>query len=442
MPRSVFIEPLLLRKPLPSTPDRTPSDASAVIPPVPTHDPYHALRFRNFRLFVSARFLASMGVLMQDVAVGWQLYDRTNSAFALGLTGLVSVAPTILLAIPAGTLADRYERRTIARIGRMLAGAMSVWLAYLSYTQGPVWMIYVALFIGGVGMALLSPAQSALLAQVVPSEAFANGVTWNSTAFQIAAVTGPALAGFLIGVTGTSTIVYTVTASMALIYVILVTLVRARPQARTREPVTREMLAAGIRFVFKDQLILAAITLDLFAVLFGGATTLLPIFAKDILHVGAHGLGWMRAAPSVGAMLTALTLAHSKPMQRAGKLLLWAVAGFGVATILFGLSKSFAFSLVALFALGAFDSISVIIRSSLLQLRTPDVMRGRVSAVNGIFIDLSNELGGFESGTVAALIGAIPTVVVGGIGTIVVVITVAWRWRALRQMRTLDAVVE
>jgi len=325
-----------------------------------------------------------MGVLMQDVAVGWQLYDRTHSAFALGLTGLASVAPTILLAIPAGTLADRYDRRRIVRIGRMLAGAMSVWLALLSYTNGPIWMIYAALFFGGVGIAILSPAQSALLAQVVPTDAFANGVTWNSTAFQVAAVTGPAFAGFLIGVTGTSTIVYVVTATMAVVYITLITLVHPRGQSRTREPVTREMLAAGIRFVFNDQLILAAITLDLFAVLFGGATTLLPVFAKDILHVGAHGLGWLRAAPSVGAMLTALSVAHRKPMQRAGRSLLLAVVGFGIATVVFGLSRSFLLSLVALFALGAFDSISVIVRSSLLQLRTPDVMRGRVSAVNGI----------------------------------------------------------
>lgn len=407
-----------------------------------THDPYHALRFRDFRLFLAARVLAEMGVLMQDVAVGWQLYLRTHSAFALGLTGLASVAPTILLAIPSGTLADRYERRTMARIGRTLAGVMSAWLAYLSFTQGPVWMIYVALFIGGVGIALLGPAQSALLSQVVPTDAFANGVTWNSTGFQVAAVAGPALAGFLIGSTGTPTIVYIVTAGFTVIYVALMTLIRPRAQARSREPVTRTLLAAGLRFVFHDELILAAITLDLFAVLFGGATTLLPIFAKDILHVGAHGLGWLRAAPSVGAMVMALTLAHRKPMQRAGKLLLWAVAGFGVATVVFGVSRSFPLSLAALFMLGALDSISVIIRSSLLQLRTPDVMRGRVSAVNSIFVDLSNELGGFESGTIAALIGTVPTVVLGGCGTIVVVLLAAWRWPTLRTMRTLDPIVE
>jgi MFS family permease len=314
---------------------------------------------------------------------------------------------------------------------------MSVWLAVLSYTSGPIWMIYAALFMGGIGFAFISTAQSALLAQVLPGEAFANGVTWNSTGFQIASVLGPALSGVLIALTGRSTIVYVICAIMAIAYLLLISAIRPRHQARTREPMTRETLAAGIRFVFKDELILAAITLDLFAVLFGGATTLLPVYAKDILHVGPSGLGWLRTAPSVGAMLTAVWLAHLGPMRRAGALLLSAVAGFGVATIVFGASRSFTLSMVALFATGAFDSVSVVIRSSLVQLRTPDAMRGRVNAVNGIFIDLSNELGGFESGSVAALLGPAVTVVGGGIGTILVVIAAGTKWRALREMRQL-----
>jgi len=381
--------------------------------------------------------MASMGVLMQDVAVGWQLYERTHSALALGLTGLASVAPTIIFALPAGAVADRYNRRNVARIGRIGAGAMSVWLAVLSATTGPVWMIYAALFLSGVGFAFIAPAQSALLTQVLPTEAYPNGVTWNSTGFQIAAVTGPAVGGALIGLTGTATAVYVTCAIMAVIYICLFTAMRPRPQTHDRAPITRQMLAAGIRFVFQDELILAAITLDLFAVLLGGATTLLPIYAKDILHVGPSGLGWLRAAPSVGAMLTALWLAHRGRLGRAGILLLCAVAGFGVATIIFGLSRSFPLSMAALFLLGAFDSVSVVIRSSLVQLRTPDAMRGRVNAVNGIFIDLSNELGGFESGTVAALIGPVATVVLGGIGTMLVVLVVGTRWHALREMREL-----
>jgi MFS family permease len=383
-----------------------------------------------------------MGVLMQDVAVGWQLYDRTHSALALGLTGLASVAPTIILALPAGALADQYNRRTIVRVGRVLAGVMSVWLAVLSYTQGPIWMIYAALVLGGIGFAFMAPAQSALLTQVLPVEAYPNGVTWNSTAFQIAAVAGPALGGALIAFTGTATIVYVVCAVMAAIYIILFSIMRPRPQTHDRQPVTGEMLAAGVRFVFQDPFILAAITLDLFAVLFGGATTLLPIYAKDILQVGPTGLGWLRAAPSVGAMLTALWLAHRRRMQRAGMLLLSAVAGFGIVTIVFGLSKSFTLSMVALFMLGAFDSVSVVIRSSLVQLRTPDSMRGRVNAVNGIFIDLSNELGGFESGAMAALIGPVATVVLGGIGTIIVVLVVGTKWKALRTMREIGGDAE
>lgn len=408
----------------------------------PAHDPYHALRFRDYRLFLAARLLAAVAVLMQDVAVGWQLYERTNSALALGLTGLASVTPTILFALPAGALADRVDRRTVVRLARLLTGAMSAWLAVLSATHGPVWMIYAALFLGGVGNAFIGPAQNALLAQVLPGEAFANGITWSSTAFEIAAVSGPALSGMLIALEKSATGVYVVCAFLAFTYVVLFTFVRPREQAIEREPLTRAALAAGIRFVLQERIILGAITLDLFAVLFGGATTLLPIFAKDVLRVGPVGLGWLRAAPSAGALLTALWLAHSGPLRRAGRLLMIAVSGFGVATLVFGMSRSFMLSMGALFFVGAFDSISVVIRASLLQLRTPDRLRGRVNAVNSIFIDLSNELGGFESGAVAALIGPVATVVVGGIGTLLVVAGVStWR-RDLVRLDALDAPAE
>jgi MFS family permease len=405
-----------------------------------THDPYLALRYRDFRLFVAGRFLEVLGYLMQDVAVGWQLYERTHSTLALGLTGLASVTPKILFSFLSGVIADRYDRRHIVRIGQAVAGVMSLWLAVLTYFHGPVWLIYAALFFSGVGLAFVGPAQSALLAQVVPVSVFTNGVTWNSTAFQIAAVLGPALSGFLIALWHSATPVYVAGIGLSVIYIVIFTLLRSHGQVRSREPVSREVLAAGVRYVFADPLILAAITLDLFAVLFGGATALLPVYAKDILHVGPEGLGWLRTAPSVGAMITALWLAHRRPLQRAGATLLVVVAGFGVATIVFGLSKSFTLSMFALFTLGAFDSVSVVIRSSLVQLRTPDVMRGRVNAVNSIFIDLSNELGAFESGAIAAVLGPIITVVGGGIGTIIVVGIVGAKWKALREMRTLDAV--
>jgi MFS family permease len=409
----------------------------------PTHDPYHALRFRDYRFFIAGRLLAMMGVLMQDVAVGWQLYDRTHSALALGLTGLVSVTPTIVLALPAGAVADRFDRRNVVRVGRVIAGAMSVVLAVLSATRGPVWMIYAALLVSGIGYAFLGPAQSALISQVLPGEAFANGITWNSTAFEIAAVTGPAIAGGMIAwAHGSVTSVYVTTAVMALAYVVLLTMMRTREQAFDREPVSLRSLAAGLRFVFHEELILAAITLDLFAVLFGGATTLLPIFARDILKVGPAGLGWLRAAPSAGAMITALWIAHRGPLRKAGRLLLVVVAGFGVSTIVFGFSRSFPLSLGALFFVGAFDSVSVIIRSSLLQLRTPDALRGRVNAVNSIFVDMSNELGGFESGSVASLIGPTATVILGGIGTLVVVVAAGAKWASLRKLDQLHTPLE
>lgn len=410
--------------------------------PAPAHDPYQALRFRDYRLFIAARLLAAVAILMQDVAVGWQLYDRTNSAFALGLTGLAAVTPTILFALPAGALADRVDRRTVVRLGRLLTAAMSAWLAVLAATRGPVWMIYVALFGGGIGNAFVGPAQNALLAQVLPGEAFANGITWSSTAFEIAAVSGPALSGMLIALEKSTTGVYVVCSLLALIYVALFTLVRPREQAIERQPLTRAALAAGIEFVLHERIILGAITLDLFAVLFGGATTLLPIFAKDVLRVGPVGLGWLRAAPSAGALLTALWLAHRGPMRRAGRLLMIAVGGFGVATLVFGISRSFPLSMGALFFVGAFDAISVVIRASLLQLRTPDRLRGRVNAVNSIFIDLSNELGGFESGSVAALIGPVATVVAGGIGTLLVVAGVSTFWHDLVGLDALDSPVE
>ena len=410
--------------------------------PASAHDPYQALRYRDYRLFLAARLLAAIAVLMQDVAVGWQLYERTNSALALGLTGLASVTPTILFALPAGALADRVDRRNVVRLGRLLTGSMSLWLAVLSATRGPVWMIYVALFLGGIGYAFVGPAQNALLAQVLPTEAFANGITWSSTAFEIAAVSGPALSGVLIALETSATGVYVTCALLAFTYVVLFTFVHPREQAIEREPLTRAALAAGIRFVLHERIIFGAITLDLFAVLFGGATTLLPIFAKDVLRVGPVGLGWLRAAPSAGALLTALWLAHRGPLRRAGRLLMIAVAGFGAATLVFGLSRSFPLSMAALFFVGAFDSISVVIRASLLQLRTPDRLRGRVNAVNSIFIDLSNELGGFESGSVAALIGPVATVVLGGIGTLAVVGVVTARWRDLVGLDALDSPVE
>jgi MFS family permease len=389
---------------------------------------------------------------MLQVALGWELYERTGSALALGLIGLATALPVVILALPAGDLADRMDRKRIlvwAQIAFIVAGLA---LAALSYWRGPVMLIYVVLLARGVAQAYNNPARQALLPQLVPENVFGSAVTWASSAFQVAAVVGPGIGGIVIAIERGATSAYFISSLLTGIYLWTLLEIRggggsqataAEPgasslQAKPRERMTLESVAAGMRFVRETKVILAAITLDLFAVLLGGATALLPIFAKDILHVGPDGLGWLRAAPSVGALLVAVTIAHRPAMRRTGATLLFAVAGFGLATIVFGLSRSFWLSLSMLFLLGALDGISMIIRSTLVQVRTPDHMRGRVSAVNSVFIDMSNELGGFESGALAALVGPVTAVVAGGAGTLIVVGSVAAAWPELRQLGSME----
>ena len=398
------------------------------------HDPYAALRFRDYRLFLSGRLMSVLGQQMLDVAIGWELYDRTRSALALGLVGLVLVLPIIALALPAGHAADRHDRRHIVIITQVALAVCSLALAWLSFTRGPVPLVYACLFVIGVALAFNRPATAALLPQLVPAADFANAVTWNSSVFQVASVVGPAVGGAIIGIRHHAGPVYVIDAALALGFLGCVWAIAGRQAVRGTEEMTLRNLLAGIRFVRRTKVILASITLDLFAVLFGGATMLLPVFARDILHVGPAGFGWLRAAPSVGALVMAVALTHRPPMRRAGRTLLWAVAGFGAATIVFGLSRSFALSMAMLLLVGALDNISVVVRHTLVQLRTPDAMRGRVSAVNGVFIDTSNELGGFESGVTAALFGPVLSVVGGGVITILVVVAIAWLWPELRNM--------
>lgn len=400
-------------------------------------DPYAALRFRDYRLFALGNWASIMGQQMLSVAIGWELYERTHSALALGLVGLVQVLPVIFLALLAGQVADQFDRRMIVLITQGVLALCSIGLAVISYEQGLVLLIYLCLFVIGTARAFNNPARAALLPQLVPKEIFSNAVTWNSSGFQLAAMLGPALAGLLIAVQKSATWVYIFCALSALIFFGCIFLIKGRQAKRSTEPVTLKSLAAGFSFVWQTKIILAALTLDLFAVLLGGATTLLPIYAKDILHVGPDGLGWLRAAPAIGAFIMALTITYLPTMSQAGKTLLWAVGGFGAATIGFGLSQSFWLSLLMLVLIGALDSISVVVRQTLVQLRTPDEMRGRVSAVNGMFISTSNELGGFESGLAASLFGPVLAVVGGGIGTIAVVIAVAIIWPEIRKLKSL-----
>jgi predicted MFS family arabinose efflux permease len=385
---------------------------------------------------------------MLQIALGWELYERTHSALALGLVGLVTAIPVVLLALPAGHLAARMDRKKIVVGAQIVFITMSLSLSVLSYVKGPIFLIYGTLLVGGIAQAYNNPARSALLPRLVPAEVFANAVTWSSSGFQTAAVVGPAIGGLVIALQHRATGAYLLDAILTTLYLVMLLGIRSDAvkvdtttsitALKPREPMTFKSLIAGMRFVMDTKVILAALTLDLFAVLFGGATALLPIFAKDILHVGPEGLGWLRAAPSVGALIVMMTIAHRPPMQKTGWTLILAVTGFGIATIVFGLSRSFGLSMAMLFILGGLDGISMIIRGTLVQLWTPDEMRGRVSAVNSVFIDMSNELGGFESGALAAVVGPIAAVVGGGIGTIVVVAGVAYAWPELRRLGSLS----
>ncbi len=398
-----------------------------------SHDPYAALRSPGFRLFLTGNVLSVIGMQMQTVAVGWEIYKRTESNLALGLVGLVQFVPVIALALSAGRAADRLPRKWIVMSAMAVISLAALGLAWASARQGDLILTYVCLFVIGVARAFQQPAKASLVPLIVPAERFSNAVTWNTGGFHLASVLGPAFSGLLIAGTGGATLVYILDAFVALGFVAMLAFVRIQPQASAGDSSGIQALAAGISFLWRNQIILGAITLDMFAVLLGGATTLLPVFAEDILGVGPSGLGWLRTAPAVGALSMSVLLAYRPPLERAGRALLWSVAGFGAATILFGLSPYFWGSLALLFLTGALDNISVVIRHTLVQVLTPNELRGRVSAVNGLFISASNELGGFESGFVAYLFGPLISVVSGGVGTILVVIAVAIGWPQLRR---------
>jgi len=384
-------------------------------------DAYAALRHPFVRSFAIGRFAAIAGWQMINVAVGWQLYERTGDAWSLGLVGVVELAPVLVLMVVAGHAADRYPRRNIAIFAHSLVAIAAIGLALVSWLQGPVVAIYSLLALIGTGRAFASPSVSTILPQLLAPAEFANANAWLSSAFQLAAISGPAFGGLLIAATGAATWSFAAAAAGQLFFMAMLRTLPARRPATPSAPRGPQDLFAGFRFVRNNPLFLAAITLDLFAVLFGGAVALLPIFAKDILGVGPAGLGWLRAAPGAGAMTMALVTTRLAPWQRPGRVLLLVVAGFGLATIGFGLSRSFAFSLVCLFVTGIFDNVSVVIRLTLEQTITPDHLRGRVAAINYVFVGFSNEFGAFESGATAALFGPTLSVVGGGVATLLVV---------------------
>lgn len=404
-----------------------------------SHDPYAALRHQDFRLLLSGRFLTSFGSEMLSFAISWELWLRTHSAFALGMVGLVQVIPVILLSLPAGHVADQYERKRIVIITEAMLAFCALGLGWLSYTQGSLFLIYTLLLGIGIARAFNDPASSTLIPQTVPIENFPNAAMWNSGTWHVASITGPAVAGLCVSFFNSVTFIYVFHALGALTFCVLLAFIKGKPLALAPKAATLDSLREGLRFMRDTKIILSAITLDMFAVLFGGAVALLPIYATDVLKVGATGLGVLRAAPSIGALIMAFALAHLPPMKNAGKTLLAAVAGFGIATIIFGLSTSFILSVAMLGILGCLDNVSVVIRGTLLLTQTPNEMRGRVSAVNSVFIGISNELGSFESGLVAGLLGPIAAVVLGGIGTLIVVGAIAKFSPELRDLKTLDA---
>jgi MFS family permease len=403
--------------------------------------PYAALKISDFRLFISARFCTTLAIQIQAVVVAWQVYEMTKDPLSLGLIGLAEAIPSVGVALYAGHIADSFQRKRIIVI--CLATLLLCSIALLSFTVDlgesllsyGVTPIYTVIFISGIARGFLTPAIFSYMPQLVPREIYSNAVTWNSTLWETATIGGPALGGFLYGFLGITVAYLTDVLLMFSGLVLAIGIVTKELPEKTEEQGVIEKIRSGLRFVFRNPIILGAISLDLFAVLFGGAVALLPIFADEILGVGKQGLGVLRSAPSVGALLMAFYITHHPIMRNTGKVLLSCVAGFGVCMILFALSTNFWLSLFLLMLSGMFDCISVIIRQTLLQTLTPENMKGRVSAVNHIFVGSSNEIGMFESGVAARLMGVVPSVIFGGCMTILVVGVTSWVAKSLRTLQ-------
>lgn len=456
--------------------DMRPAEGAAAVAAPPRHDPYAAFRVRDFKLYMTGNLLSLVGRQMLAVAVEWEIYARTHSATALGLVGLVIAIPVVGLSLPAGYLADRISRKHIIVVSQLLSFVTSLALAFISlkHLAIPPWpvlhrandvldsiaavferhqhtfhfddlsipLIYALLFVGGIARTYAWAARSSFFPTLVPRDAFANAVTWNNSAFQIASVVGPAISGFLVAHVSFAC-VYTIDAIGSLLFFLLMLPIKRAPKiARRASEGAWRSLAAGVRFVFRRHVILATITLDLFAVLLGGVNALLPIFARDILAVGPAGLGVLRSTFAVGAIASSLVLAQlPEPRQpHAGKALFGGVATFGAGAIVFALSHELWLSMIALALMGAGDALSVFVRATIVQLATPQDMRGRVSAIHVLFVGCTNELGEFRAGLLASLLGAAPAAMAGGIGTLVIVAIWAQLFPQLRRVSRLSEV--
>ncbi len=432
------------------------------------HDPYAALRFRDYRVFSIAWMISVIGNQMTSAALGWEIFDRTGNELNLGWIGGVQAIPLLVLALPAGALADYMDRRRIMMITSIFAALTSIGFAMMSYSASTHYLaiMYGLLLLNSTVLVMGRPARSSFLPTIVPTEVFTNAVTWNASFFQTATMIGPALAGLVIAHSlrqfHSVRAVYLIDALCALVFAAAMLMLPPPRYGNSMGGKNNDLsaiskLTAGIRFVWHTKIVLATMTLDLFAVLLGGAIYLLPVFSKEILKVGSVGFGWLRAADAIGALAMALLIAHTPPMKKAGRAMLIAVGMFGLATIGFGLSRNFLLSFLMVFLIGAFDNISVVVRHTLVQVLTPDSMRGRVSAVNNIFIGASNELGGLESGVTARLFGqmalgagwassaaaakgwgATASVVFGGIGTIITVVAIAILFPGILRFGRLD----
>jgi MFS family permease len=395
--------------------------------------------YSDFRRYQIARLLIVLGIEMQSVAVGWQIYEITHSVLALGLCGLAQFLPGIFLFLVSGHAADRMDRRKLLNLCYMGFAICSVLLLGIHlWGARSAYLVYAVLVLVGVVRSFNGPVSRALLPQLVPVEEFQSAVAWNATVFQASTILGPALGGLMYAFFGGPGVVYATAAAAGVASIVATMGIKAGGTARPRDPVSVRTVLAGLRYIWGHKIILGSISLDLFAVLLGGAVALLPVYAREILKTGPLGLGILRSAPGIGAGSMAILLAYRPLRRRAGATMLWCVAGFGAFTIVFGISRSMALSLVSLFLVGATDMVSVVMRGTLVQVATPDEMRGRVSAVDMIFIGASNELGQFESGLAAQWFGTIPATVLGGIGALVVTAIWAWTFPELRHADRLE----
>ena len=410
---------------------------------------YDVLKIKDFRNYILARTFITFGVNVLGTVVGWQIYEYTKDTFSLGLIGLAEFVPFLIVTLIGGYIADIFDRKKIIQTCIFLYAACAFTLfmistsyAYILDSYG-VTPIYFIIGLTGLVRGFLGPAQTAFAAQLVPKELFTNAVTWSTTSWHISSIGGPAIGGILYGIRKGAWSSYLVVTILALVGLLLLLTIKSRHEIRIVEPNTEgvpkesffQNIKTGTDFVFKNQVILGSLALDMFAVLFGGAVAMLPAFAKDILQLGPEGLGIMRAAPAVGALVMAVILSYNPPVKNSGKILLYSVGGFGICTILFAVSTNYWFSLIMLAGTGFFDNVSMVIRGTVIQLFTPNEMRGRVSAVNSLFIGSSNELGAFESGLAAKFMGLVPSVVFGGTMTLIVVLTT---WLKAPKLRSLN----